>query len=79
MFGIEAAAQTTAPCEGQVQGVLKMEKNSNIREVGQILSAAVAALLVGSTMILAAVGPARASEAPVLASQHIPATLRYLA
>jgi hypothetical protein len=49
------------------------------REIGQTLSVAIAALLFGSTMILSAVGPARASEAPVLASYTTPATLRYLA
>ena len=57
-----------------------MEKNNNsIREIGQLMSVAVAALLFGSTLILSAVGPARASEAPVLATQDTPATLRYLA
>lgn len=57
-----------------------MEKTSNnMREIGQLMSVAIAALLFGSTMILSAVGPARASETPVLASDHTPATLRYLA
>ena len=57
-----------------------MEKNSNsVREIGQLMSGAIAAVLFGSTMILSAVGPARASEAPVLATQDTPATLRYLA
>lgn len=64
-----------------VQGVRIMEDNSNsVREIGQLMSVAIAALLVGSTLILAAVGPARASETPILASEtHNPATLRYLA
>jgi hypothetical protein len=58
-----------------------MNKDTNIavREIGQILSIAIAAVLFGSTMILSAVGPARASEAPVLASHSTPPALRYLA
>ena len=67
--------------KAKVQGVITMEDNSNsVREIGQLMSFAVAALLVGSTLILAAVGPARASETPILASEtHNPATPRYLA
>ncbi|SCW73477.1 hypothetical protein SAMN02927924_02468 [Sphingobium faniae] len=57
-----------------------MEKKSNeVREIGQLLSVAMAALLFGSTVILSAVGPARASEAPMLATNDTPAALRYLA
>ncbi|MES2158479.1 MAG: hypothetical protein V4512_11795 [Pseudomonadota bacterium] len=57
-----------------------MDKHSNsVREIGQLMSVALAALLFGSTLILAAVGPARASEAPMLASDTTPMTLRYLA
>ena len=57
-----------------------MEKNNNsIREIGQLMSVAVAALLAGSTLILSAVGPARASEAPASASQAAPMALCYLA
>lgn len=57
-----------------------MEKETTTaRDIGQTLSVAIAALLFGSTMILSAVGPARASEAPVLATKATPATLRYLA
>ena len=67
--------------KAKVQGVRIMEDNSNsVREIGQLMSVAIAALLVGSTLILAAVGPARASETPILASEtHHPATPRYLA
>jgi hypothetical protein len=36
-------------------------------------------VLFGSTLILSAVGPARASEAPVLASDATPQAMRYLA
>jgi len=80
MLGMKPLYRQAAPLEGQVQGVLKMEKNSNsVREIGQLMSVAIAAVLFGSTMILSAVGPARASEAPVLATQDTPATLRYLA
>jgi hypothetical protein len=43
------------------------------------MSVAIAAVLFGSTLILSAVGPARASEGVVLATQDTPATLRYLA
>ncbi len=45
--------------------------HNTIRDIGRVLSVAIAALLFGSTMILSAVGPARAGEAP--------ATLRYMA
>ncbi len=55
------------------------ENNNSVREIGQLMSVALAALLFGSTLILSAVGPARASEAPMLASQTIPMALRYLA
>ena len=48
--------------------------------IGRTLSVAIAAVLFGSTMILSAVGPARASESAVLAaSQPTPAPARYLA
>ncbi len=52
-----------------------------MREIGQILSVAIASVLLGSTLILSAVGPARASEAPILAAVQstTPATVRYLA
>ena len=56
-----------------------MEKTTNVREIGQLMSVAIAAILFGSTMILSAVGPARASETPILAANETPATLRYLA
>ncbi len=57
-----------------------MEKQTNkLSDLGQLMSAAIAALLFGSTMILSAVGPARASEAAVHATQTSPAPLRYLA
>ena len=57
-----------------------MENHTNtVREMGKLMSVAIAALLFGSTMVLSAVGPARASETPVLASDTTPAPLRYLA
>ena len=56
-----------------------MEKTTNMREIGQLMSVAIAAVLFGSTMILSAVGPARASEAPTSASQAAPMALCYLA
>ncbi|WP_147418726.1 hypothetical protein [Sphingobium terrigena] len=66
--------------KAKVQGVIIMEENNNsVREIGQLMSVALAALLLGSTLILSAVGPARASEAPMLASQTTPVALRYLA
>ncbi|WP_336965818.1 hypothetical protein [Sphingobium aquiterrae] len=51
------------------------------KEIGKSLSIAIIAALFGSTMILAAVGPARASETIAAAAclQHAPATVRYLA
>ncbi|MBS89758.1 MAG: hypothetical protein CMN64_18010 [Sphingobium sp.] len=75
------SAQTQAERhEGQGSGSYIMEKNNNsIREIGQLMSVAVAALLAGSTLILSAVGPARASEAPTSASQAAPMALCYLA
>ncbi|WP_420144982.1 hypothetical protein [Sphingobium sp.] len=61
-------------------------QTNSVRDMGQLMSVAVAAVLFGSTMILSAVGPARASEkafraseAPIPATQETPATLRYLA
>lgn len=54
-------------------------QTNSVREISQLMSAAIAALLFGSTMILSAVGPARASEAPILAAQQSTAPLRYLA
>ncbi|HJT39708.1 MAG TPA: hypothetical protein VJ762_05190 [Sphingobium sp.] len=57
-----------------------MEKDIvKIREIGQLLSIALASILFGSTLVLSAVGPARASEAPVLAGHNNPAALYYLA
>ena len=55
------------------------KQTSSIREIGQLMSVAVAAVLFGSTMILSAVGPARASEAPALAKHDMAASSRYLA
>ncbi|MDO7835730.1 hypothetical protein Q4610_11820 [Sphingobium sp. HBC34] len=61
-------------------------QTSSVREIGQLMAAALVAVLFGSTMILSAVGPARASEnaaraseVPMLATRNTPATLRYLA
>ena len=65
--------------KAKVQGARNMEKTTNMREIGQLMSVAIAAVLFGSTMILSAVGPARASEAPILASSDMPAPTRYLA
>ncbi|HEX7876390.1 MAG TPA: hypothetical protein VF489_07360 [Sphingobium sp.] len=57
-----------------------MEKdNSKARAIGQFVTVAIASVLFGSTMILSAVGPARASEAAMLACHSSPAALRYLA
>jgi len=57
-----------------------MEKQSNsLREIGQFLSVAIASVLFGSTLILSAVGPARASEVPIFANPECPAALHYLA
>jgi|UPI0004181625 hypothetical protein len=76
----EAAAQADGTFEGQSSGSKTMQEKSNpVREIGQLLSVAIAAVLFGSTLILSAVGPARASEAPMLATQDTPAALRYLA
>ena len=57
-----------------------MQNTTNsVREIGQLMSIAVAAVLFGSTMILSAVGPARASETPALASHDMAVPSRYLA
>lgn len=59
-----------------------MNKNTPApaRAIGQTVSVALTAVLFGSTMILSAVGPARASDNPVLASTaSTPAPARYLA
>jgi hypothetical protein len=59
---------------------MSKESKFEVRQIGQTLSVAIAAVLFGSTMILSAVGPARASEAVTLAASHpTPATVRYLA
>jgi hypothetical protein len=53
---------------------------SEAKEIGTSLSVAIAALLFGSTMILSAVGPARANDTTVLAHSHMThGTARYLA
>lgn len=66
--------------KAKVQGARKMDKNVNqAREIGQMMSVAIVAVLFGSTMILSAVGPARASEGPILAAKMQAAPLRYLA
>jgi hypothetical protein len=58
-----------------------MEKhnNSSNHSIGQFLSVAIASVLFGSTLILSAVGPARANEGLVLATHDCPATPPYLA
>ena len=54
-----------------------MEKQKHsVREFGQFLSVILASVLFGSTLILSAVGPARASE---VASHDCPAAAHYLA
>lgn len=57
--------------------------NSDMRivawDMGRIMFAAVIALLLGSALILSAVGPARAGEAPVAANKAALAALPYLA
>ncbi|MEJ7925858.1 hypothetical protein WG908_03700 [Sphingobium sp. AN641] len=59
---------------------MREETKIEAGRIGQALSVALAAVLFGSTMILSAVGPARASEAAVMAaSQPAPAPARYLA
>lgn len=59
---------------------MSKETRYEVRQIGQTLSVAIAAVLFGSTMILSAVGPARASEAVALDACHSsPTTLRYLA
>jgi hypothetical protein len=53
---------------------------SEAKEIGKSLSVAIAAVLFGSTLILSAVGPARANDTTVLADSHLtPGAARYLA
>lgn len=52
--------------------------SKSVRDIGQLMSVAIVAVLFGSTMILSAVGPARASEAPSPTHQNAAAP-RYLA
>jgi hypothetical protein len=50
------------------------------KEIGKNLAVAILAVMLGSTMILSAVGPARAGETTVTAaSPSSPETVRYLA
>ncbi|WP_313809374.1 hypothetical protein [Sphingobium sp.] len=57
-----------------------MEKpSSSLSGIGQFLSVVLASVLFGSTLILSAVGPARASEVPTLVNHDCPAALYYLA
>ena len=56
-----------------------MSNNSkSVRDIGQLMSVAIVAVLFGSTMVLSAVGPARASETSAL-STPVAAAPRYLA
>ena len=57
-----------------------MEKQNHVfREIGQLLSVAIASVLFGSILILSAVGPARASELPLFKSHGCPQATHYLA
>jgi hypothetical protein len=58
---------------------MREDTKIEVRQIGQTLSVAIAAVLFGSTMILSAVGPARASETVLATSHSAPATARYLA
>jgi hypothetical protein len=55
----------------------------DIKKISQHISVAICAVLFGSTMVLSAVGPARANEtgtaAHSLASDTTPGAVRYLA
>ncbi|WP_164847330.1 hypothetical protein [Sphingobium algorifonticola] len=54
-----------------------------VKQISQHLSVAICAVLFGSTMVLSAVGPARANETGTaphsLASEATPGAVRYLA
>lgn len=54
-------------------------QSSKVREWGQFLSVAMASLLVGSIMILSAVGPVHADEVRLFAKPDSQAALRYKA
>ena len=49
------------------------------KEIGKSVSVAIAAVLLASTMILSAIGPAEAREGITASGQATPATVRYLA
>lgn len=55
----------------------------NIKQISQHISVAICAVLFGSTMVLSAVGPARANETGAtvhsMASDQTPQAVRYLA
>jgi hypothetical protein len=51
----------------------------DVKKIGSSLSVAIAAAMFGSTMILSAVGPARADTTQLAAAHDTPATVRYLA
>ncbi|WP_189338358.1 hypothetical protein [Sphingobium sp. SCG-1] len=55
----------------------------NIKQISQHISVAICAVLFGSTMVLSAVGPARANETGgsvhSMASEKSPEVVRYLA
>ncbi len=49
------------------------------KEIGKNLSVAIAAVLLASTMVLSAIGPADAHEGSVASGRATPAAVRYLA
>ena len=57
----------------------RYNKMFNAQKIGKHLSEALCAVLFGSTLILSAVGPAQASEAPKDAANCNPVAVYYLA
>ncbi len=51
----------------------------DVKEIGKHVSVAICALLFGSTMILSAVGPARADTTAQAVTHEAPTVLRYMA
>ena len=65
--------------KAKVQEFIMEKQSNNVSGLGQFLSVVLVSVLFGSTMILSAVGPARASEMPLLVTHDCPAPPPYLA
>jgi hypothetical protein len=76
IFSASHSQKSGKDFEGQVQGSMEM---FDVKEIGKSLSIAICAVLFGSTMVLSAVGPARAETMTQASAHQSPETVRYLA